>query len=57
MNSRIITISHAADSKIGSPIKIDLRVDWTHEFIPTALELIRNFAFEIEIMNLTVVSE
>ena len=39
MNLRIITKNHAADSKIGSPLKIDFRADWTHESIPTAWEL------------------
>ena len=29
----------AADSKIGPPLKIDFRADWTHEFNPTAWEL------------------
>ena len=40
MNWRIITKNHAADSKIGSPLKIDFRADWTHEYIPTAWDLI-----------------
>ena len=40
MNLRIITKNHAADSKIGSPLKIDFRADWTHESIPTAWDLI-----------------
>ena len=31
MNLRIKTKNHAADSKIGSPFKIDFRADWTHE--------------------------
>ena len=39
MNLRIITKNHAADSKIGSPLKIDFRADWTHESNPTAWEL------------------
>ena len=39
MNWRIITKNHAADSKIGSPLKIDFRADWTHESNPTAREL------------------
>ena len=39
MNLRIITKNHPADSKIGPPLKIDFRTDWTHESIPTALEL------------------
>ena len=39
MNLRIITKNHAADSKIGSLLKIDFRADWTHETIPTAWEL------------------
>ena len=29
MNLRIIMKNHAADSKIGSPLKIDLRADGT----------------------------
>ena len=37
MNLRI-TKNHAADSKIGYPLKIDLRADWTHEPNPTAWE-------------------
>ena len=28
--------THAADSKIGTPIKIDFRADWTHGSIPAA---------------------
>ena len=39
MNLRIIRKNHAADSKIGSPLKIDFRADWTDEYIPTAWEL------------------
>ena len=39
MNLRIITKNHAADSKIGYPLKIDFRVGWTHESNPTAWEL------------------
>ena len=39
MNLRIITKNHTADSKIGSPLKINFRADWTHESIPTAWEL------------------
>ena len=39
MNLRIITKNHAADSKIGSLLKIDFRADWTHESNPTAWEL------------------
>ena len=31
----------AADSKIGSPLKIDFRADLTHESNPTAWEVIR----------------
>ena len=42
MNLRIIMKNHAADSKIGSPLKIDLRADWTHESNPTAWELMLN---------------
>ena len=26
--------------KLGPPLKIDFRADWTHESIPTALELV-----------------
>ena len=36
MNLRIITKNHAADSNIGSSLKVDFRTDWTHESIPTA---------------------
>ena len=36
MNFKIITKNHAADSKIRSPQKIDLRADGTHESYPTA---------------------
>ena len=39
MDSRIITKNYADDSKIGSPVKIDFRTNWTHEFHPTAWEL------------------
>ena len=39
MNLKIITKNHAADSKIGFPLKIDFRADWTHESIPRAWEL------------------
>ena len=39
MNFRIITKNHAADSKIGSSLEIDLRADWTHESNLTAWEL------------------
>ena len=39
MNLRIITKNLAADSKIGSPLIIDFRADWTHESNPTAWEL------------------
>ena len=39
MNLRIITKSHAADSKIRSPKKIDFSADGTHESHPTAWEL------------------
>ena len=34
----LITKYHAADSKIGSPLKIDLRADWTRESNPTVWE-------------------
>ena len=40
MNLRIITKNLAADSKIGSPLIIDFRADWTHESNSTAWELI-----------------
>ena len=40
MNFRIITKNHEADSKIGSPSKIDFRADGTQESHPTASELI-----------------
>ena len=43
MNLRIITKNHADDSKIGSPLKIDFKAEWTHESKPTAWEL-RNFS-------------
>ena len=39
MNLRIMTKNHAADSKMGSTLKIDFRADWTDECIPTAWEL------------------
>ena len=39
MNLRIITKNHADDSKIGSPLKIDFKAEWTHESMPTAWEL------------------
>ena len=39
MYFRIITKNHAADSKIGSLLKIDFRADWTHESNPKAWEL------------------
>ena len=39
MNLRIITKNHAANSKKGSPLKINFRAAWTHESIPTAWEL------------------
>ena len=39
MNLRILAKNYAADSKIGSPLKIDFRAEWTHESIPTAWEL------------------
>ena len=35
MNLRIIK-NHADDSKIGSPLKIDFKAEWTHESMPTA---------------------
>ena len=39
MNLWIITKNHAADSKKRN-LKIDFRADWTHEYIPTAWDLI-----------------
>ena len=39
MNFRIITKNHAADSKIGSPQKIDSKAVMTKESNPTAWEL------------------
>ena len=39
MNFKVITKTLAADSKIGSPPKIDFRADWTDESNPTACEL------------------
>ena len=47
MNLRIITKNHAADLKIGSPLKIDFRANWTHEFIPTAWELILGLGVDL----------
>ena len=45
MNLRIIMKNHADDSKIGFPLKIDFKAEWTHESMPTAWELnIGNFA-------------
>ena len=41
MNLRIITKNHTADSKMGTPFKIDFRANWTHASIPTAWKLIR----------------
>ena len=42
--------NHAADSKIWSPLKIDFRADWTHEFIPTAWELNENIRTTFTLM-------
>ena len=39
MNLRIIPKNHAADSLIGSRLKIDFRADWNHESNPKALRL------------------
>ena len=36
INFRLKTKNHAADSKIGSPRKIDFRADGTQESHPTA---------------------
>ena len=36
--------NYAADEKIGYPLKIDFRADWTHEFNPKAWELRPNFS-------------
>ena len=44
MNLRIIMKNYAADEKIGYPLKIDFRADWTHKFNPTAWELRPNFS-------------
>ena len=46
MYFRIIMKNHAADSKIGSPYKIDFRADETHESHPTAWLLIISKCFE-----------
>ena len=45
MNFRIITKNHAADSKIGFPLKIDFRADWTHESNPAVWELTNHSKF------------
>ena len=50
MNLRIITKNHAADWKIGSPLKIDFRADGTHDSIPTAWEL-KKVIFESVLQN------
>ena len=42
MNLRVKTKNHAADSKIGSPNKINFRADWTHQSNPTAWKLRTN---------------
>ena len=50
MNLSIITKNHAANSKIGSPQKIDFRPVWTHESHPTAWELkfrLKTLSYEI----------
>ena len=39
MNLGVITKNRAADSKLGSPLKIDFRADGTHKSHPTAWEL------------------
>ena len=39
MNFRMVTKNHVANSKIGSPQKIDFTLDGTHESHPTAWEL------------------
>ena len=49
--TRIITKNHAADSKIGSPQKIDFRAVETHESNPKAWELSLNFEFEALIVQ------
>ena len=49
MNLGIITKNHADDSKIGSPLKIDFKAEWTHESMPTAWVLKNDFA---QIFNL-----
>ena len=48
LNFRIITRNHAADSKIGSPKKIDVRADGTHESHPTVWELSVNLPRTLE---------
>ena len=45
MNLRIITKNHADDSKIGFPLKIDFKAEWTHESMPTAWELIKKILY------------
>ena len=53
MNLTITTKNHAADSKIGSPLKIDFRADWTHESNPTAWELIKcEFGFDAQFSSI-----
>ena len=47
---RIITINHAADSKIASQRKIDFRAIGTHEFHPTAWELMFHFSNEVRLI-------
>ena len=51
MNLRIITKNHADDSKIGSPLKIDFKAEWTHESMPTAWELINYFVLLCQEMS------
>ena len=43
MNLRIITKNHAADSKIGSPLKIDFRADETRESHPIVWSRLKYF--------------
>ena len=56
MNFRIIMKNHAADSKIGFPLQIDFRADWTHESIPIAWEL-RLFGINYFYKQLAIICE
>ena len=47
MNLRIITKNHAADLKIGSPLKIDFRSDLDSQVHPDSLRVkFKVFSFE-----------